>query len=204
MMTIAIGFFVINSYVAQYGQSAVAGYGAALRIEQIVLLPTIALNMATLTLVGQSAGANNFDRLQETVRTAFRYMVLAMGTGTILMLFIPEPLMSFFSDDPEIIAQGVGYLRVAGFITVAYGTIHLLAGSLQGMKYPMFALYIGFFRQGIVPITLFPLFTSYLDLDGVWWGIFTASWISAAITFWYHRRVLRTKLASVTESAPSE
>ena len=61
MMTIALGVFVINFYVLKYaGSTTIAAYGAAMRVEQLILLPALGLNIATLTLVGQNFGAKKF------------------------------------------------------------------------------------------------------------------------------------------------
>lgn len=58
MMTIALGVFVINFFVIKYaGDVTIAAYGAAVRIEQLALLPAIGLNTATLTMTGQNYGA---------------------------------------------------------------------------------------------------------------------------------------------------
>ena len=64
MMTVALGIFVITYFLSGFGQKAVAAYGVATRIEQIVLLPTIGLNVAALTLAAQNGGAGLFDRVR--------------------------------------------------------------------------------------------------------------------------------------------
>ena len=61
MMTVAVGVFIITYFLSKFGQSVVAAYGVATRIEQIVLLPALGLNIAVLTLVAQNSGAGRFD-----------------------------------------------------------------------------------------------------------------------------------------------
>jgi len=51
LFTIGLGIFVITYFVSGFGKEAVAAYGAAMRIEQIMLLPTIGLSTATLAIV---------------------------------------------------------------------------------------------------------------------------------------------------------
>ena len=70
MMTVALGIFIITKFLSAFGESTVAAYGAATRIEQIVLLPTIGLNVAALTLAAQNGGAGLFGRvLKETKKS---------------------------------------------------------------------------------------------------------------------------------------
>ncbi len=67
MMTISIGAFIITYFVSSFGESTVAGYGVGLRIEQIVLIPGIGINIAVLTLIGQNNGAKKYDRVREII-----------------------------------------------------------------------------------------------------------------------------------------
>ncbi|OHE16958.1 MAG: hypothetical protein A2X96_05910 [Syntrophobacterales bacterium GWC2_56_13] len=70
LFTIGLGIFVITYFVSGFGKETVAAYGAAMRIEQIMLLPTIGLSTATLAIVAQNSGARLFARMAEAVRMA--------------------------------------------------------------------------------------------------------------------------------------
>jgi len=59
MLLIGVGIFNVLYFVGKFGDFAAAGYGAALRIEQVFLLPVIALNTAVLSIGGQNFGARN-------------------------------------------------------------------------------------------------------------------------------------------------
>ena len=50
----------------QTSELAVAGYGAATRIEQVVLLPILGINTAIISIIAQNFGANNLYRVKET------------------------------------------------------------------------------------------------------------------------------------------
>ena len=50
MLFIGVGIFNILYFIGQFGELAAAGYGAALRIEQVFLLPVIGLNTAVLSI----------------------------------------------------------------------------------------------------------------------------------------------------------
>ena len=51
IMTVGLGIYVITYFISQFGKDAVAAYGTAMRVEQIVLAPTIGLNVATMVRV---------------------------------------------------------------------------------------------------------------------------------------------------------
>lgn len=192
MLTVAVGIFVITWYVGRFGRDAVAAYGIATRIEQLVMLPVMGLNVATLALVAQNAGARQFLRVKEAIRSALLTGVSLMSIGTLLLFFLAEPLMKLFSSDPLVIAPGRDYLRIAAFVLHAYVILYINSFALQGLKRPRFALLIGIFRQFAAPIPVFWLFAIRFEwgVTGVWGGIALITWLAALLSLWYIRRTM--------------
>jgi len=56
MLLVAVGSLIIVAYVARFGEEAMAAYGVALRIEQLILLLIIGINIAALSLTGVNYG----------------------------------------------------------------------------------------------------------------------------------------------------
>jgi putative MATE family efflux protein len=193
MITVGVGIFVITYFISKFGKEAVAAYGIATRVEQIVLFPTIGLNTATLTIVAQNNGAKLFGRIKETLSTALRYGGILMGLGTIGVFLLAEQLMGLFTGDGKVVEIGATYLRIAAFVFYAYVILYVNVAALQGVKRPMYAIWIGLYRQIIAPMIVFYFLTQILDfgLMAVWWGIFSVTWSAAVITFFYARRLLR-------------
>ena len=110
----------------------------------------------------------------------------------ILLLLLADPMMGFFSDDPRVREIGSGYLRIAAFVLYAYVILYVNVASLQGIKKPSFAIWIGLYRQIAAPAVFFTLSTHVLDfgLQGIWWGILSITWSAALITFLYARRLI--------------
>ena len=193
LMTVGIGIFVITYFISAFGKEAVAAYGIAVRIEQIVLLPTIGLNVATLTLVSYSNGARLFDRIEETLRTALRYGGACMGVGGLTVFILAAACMRIFTHDTTVIAIGSTYLRIDALALYAYVILFVHVSALQGIKRPAFAVFIGLFRQIIAPAMVFAVLTHVLGfgLLGIWWGICSITWCAALMTFGYSRRLLK-------------
>lgn len=193
MMTIALGAFIITYFVSQYGKEAVAGYGTALRIEQIALIPAIGINIAVLTLIGQNNGAQRFDRVKETIRYGLKYILLINTISALFILFGAHYLLKIFTNAPEIIAFGAEYLTIAALISWAYGIIFVTESVLRGLKRPIFPMMIGIMRQLILPLPIFYLvtFTFTLGIMGLWWSIFAIVWLSAIISLLYTYSILK-------------
>lgn len=203
-MSIALGFFVIFRFVSDFGPEATAAYGIATRIDQIILLPTIGLNIASLTITAQNYGAGRMDRVRQTFATNLRYGAVALLPLCVPLLLLARPLMSVFTDDPAVIAVGVEYLRVDAFTLFGYVVIFLSTSVLQGMKRPMFAIWLGLGRQVVAPLCLFTLFTTILGFGtlSLWLSIAAIVWSAAAIALWYARRTLRAVEQTGAEPAP--
>jgi len=193
MITVGIGFFVITYFASLFGKEAVAAYGIAIRVEQIALLPTIGLNVATLAIVAQNNGARLWDRMHQTLSTALRYGAVTMTLGAAAVFAAAGPVMGLFTGDPLVIAIGTTYLRIAAFILYAYVILFVHVAALQGVKRPLFAIWIGLARQIVLPVIVFYVLTSVLSctIVGIWWGIFGITWGAAIFTFVYARSRLR-------------
>ncbi|HEY5467102.1 MAG TPA: MATE family efflux transporter, partial [Clostridia bacterium] len=182
MMTVAIGVFVINFFIYRFGNDAsTAGYGAAMRVEQLALLPAMGLNAATLTLVGQNYGAGKLDRVKETFFTALKIGIAIMTLGMILIFPLAPFLIGLFNNDPQVVFEGTRYLRIEFLAFNAYIIMNVCLSLLQGLKKPNYAVWIGVYRQLAMPLILFTFLgtTLGLGLVGVWWGIVLTTWTGA-------------------------
>ncbi len=187
MMLVTVGVFIITSFVGRFGDFAIAAYGVALRVEQIILLPTIGINMAALSLTGQNHGAGLKERVRETYFKSAKYGFLMMIAGAVLLYGFAQLMMKLFTEEPEVIRIGVEYLQIDALVLPAYALLFLSIGVLQGLKRPIFGLLVNIFRHIFAPLLIFYFLVDYLGwgLIGVWWGIFSVTWIAALITFSY-------------------
>ena len=192
MMTIAVGVFVITYFISVFGKESVAAYGIATRIEQIALLPSFGLTTAALTIVGQNNGAKKFDRVRETVNKSILYGISIMTIGTVGVFCFAKPLMGLFTTDPVVISIGATYLGIAAFIFQAYIILYVSVSCLQGMKKPLYAIWVGLYRQIAAPLLIFFGLVHLLGLGivSVFWGIFGITWSAALFTLWYSRRTI--------------
>ncbi|MEN6473254.1 MAG: MATE family efflux transporter [Syntrophaceae bacterium] len=198
MLTVGLGIFVIIAFISPFGKAAVAAYGIAVRIEQIVLLPAIGLSVATLTLVAHSNGARLFGRIRQTLRAVLVSGGICMALGGLVILLLAETCMRIFSADAEVIRIGATYLRIDALALYAYVILSVHVATLQGIKKPGFAVLIGLLRQIIAPALLFALLIKvwHYGLLGVWWGICIITWTAAVITALYAQRLLKKTATS--------
>jgi putative MATE family efflux protein len=194
MMTMALGVLVINVYLNIFGSTdALAAYGVAMRVEQIALLPAIGLNVAIVTLVSHNFGANRWERIHESYRVSLKYGFYIIAVMLPLVIIFANPLLRLFIKDEAVVTIGRTYLYIEVVTFYAYILLMNSTALLQGLKQPLFAIWIGIYRQLIAPIIVFYLFaeTFGMGVTGIWWGISFVTWSGALITFVYARRILK-------------
>jgi putative MATE family efflux protein len=182
MLTVALGIFIITYFLGEYGQNAVAGYGIAIRTEQICLLPTIGLNIATLSLVGQNNGAGRTDRVKEIYHCALRYGLYISIIGGVLLYVFGEMSLRLFTESEVVVEIGAGYLLVAAVLIWFYVALFVTVSLLQGLKRPIYALWVGLCRQLVFPTLFFWLGTKVFKLE-IWniWASIAIITITAAL-----------------------
>jgi len=168
-ITIAISGYsiaasIVYTFIGFSGENAVAGYGAATRIEQVVLLPILGINTAIISIISQNFGAKNFDRIRQAYFTSIKYGLFIMIISGILVYFTSSIIPSFFSNDPVVIDYGTRYLKIAAFILPAYPIFFLSNGFFMALKKSENAMINNLLRNVLVPILVFYL-AKYLSAD---------------------------------------
>ncbi len=210
MMVMMAGGFLIQTHLQPFGAAAVAGYGIAFRVEQLILLPILAISFATMPMVAQNFGARDYDRVRQSVTLAWSAALGLSLIGAVALALGGVALTRVFTDDPAAIASGTAYLRLAALMMPAYSLMFIITSFFQGVKRPIWSSAIGIYRQ-IFGIALFPaLFVAYTDwgLTAVWAGLFVAVWsgfvFAVFLVFMVSRQTIggmRLDFAGVREAA---
>jgi len=193
-LTITIGAFVINFFVSDFGRNAVAAYGAALRVEQIALLPLFGISTALATLVGQNNGAGRRDRVHESFRVSILISIGAAIAILIPVILAASMLLRLFSNVPEVVSIGRSYLYIQVLTYFSYILMNLSNSVLRGIKRPVAIMWIGLYRQVAAPFLVFPLlaYAAGLEVYGIFWGLVAVNWSAAVVTYLWSRRKLQT------------
>lgn len=194
-LTMSLGTFVITWFISAFGRDPVAAYGAAIRVEQIALVPAAGLNIALGALVGQNNGAKKMDRVIKSYK-------LSLLGGFIIMVIILPPVLIFgrqiislFTETQAVIRIGYEYLLLQGITFYSYILLFQSNALLQGLKRPALILWMGLYRQIIAPAILFYIlcFTLSMRERGVWVGLIFINWSAAIYTLIWALRYLKKR-----------
>lgn len=172
--------------VSNYGNEAVAGYTIAIRVIIFVILPAWGLSNAVASLVGQNLGAGKPERAERTVWQVVGYSVTYMGLVALVLIFFPGWVMSFFSEDPAVVSNGMQSLRILayGFLFLAVGTV--VTQAFNGAGDTMTPTWINAFCFWLLQIPLAWTLSTGAGWGphGVYWSIFIADMSMSLIGTW--------------------
>ncbi len=119
--------------VARLGSAALAGYGAAQRLELVQTPISFGLGSAAIAMVAANLGADRLDRARAAGRAAALLCGLIGIAFALLAEAAPAGWMGLFTADPAVAGTGILYLRTVGVTLapagVAYGFTFALMGA---------------------------------------------------------------------------
>jgi len=193
--SVGLGIYITNWFVGHFGAEAIAAFGVGVRIEQLILLPAMGISMAVLPLTAQNDGAGQFERAMHLRSMAVRWGAAISGLGFITLVFGGYFLMGLISSDEAVKAEGAWFLKFDAVAFFAYVLLYINVSFLQGLKRPMFAVWMGLYRQIVAPLAVMGMLAFALGLGttGVWLGFAVVTISGAIIAEFYTRKVIRER-----------
>jgi len=135
MSVIAIGAAVLQYGINQLGTEAVAAFTAAMRVDQVAVIPLATVGIAMSTYVAQNRGAREWWRIRFGVfRTSVLAVILAIGLGGAITIFGTDIVRLFFGEgEDHVVAMAHQYLILNGSLYWVLAVLFLLRNALQGL-----------------------------------------------------------------------
>ncbi len=166
------GMALVTAAVATVGETAVAGFGAATRVQSMALVPLLALSSGIGPVVGQNWGADARNRAREATRYAFWFCV-GYGAAVALTLgLFADPIAGIFASADADRAYAATYLRFVGASLFGYGIVITANAAMNARDKALWSMSLSLGR----------IFALYLPL--AWIGALTlgfAGIVAAAV-----------------------
>lgn len=160
----SVSNIVINNFMAEYGDMAVAGLGVAIKVNMIVVMLLIGLGSGIQPLLGYCYGAGNKERYFAVLKFS---CLLAFGLSavmTAICYFGAGFLVSAFLEDPAAYEYGITFSRIYILSGPVIGQLFVFINAIQSLGAAFPSLILSLSRQGLVfipvLITLSKLFDS--------------------------------------------
>ncbi len=137
---LGMSFMVIVAVANSLGVATSAAVGSAAKVNAIAILPCLAMGSSIASMAGQNIGARLYDRAFQTMKIG---MLISLSLSSILFILVqlfPVAVISLFSTDPSVIAEGVPYLRVISFDYILASIVICLNGLPTAAGETMYTL----------------------------------------------------------------
>ena len=112
--------------VGQLGETSVAALGLANQIFFLLILFLFGVTSGIAIFTAQYWGKGDVENIRRVLGICLVIAIFVAAVFTLAATLIPQTLMSFYTEDPEVIRLGSEYLRIVGLsyilmaITVSY------------------------------------------------------------------------------------
>ena len=128
----SLGYVVFAAMINRLGDISTAAHTVANTVESAFYIPGWGMQTAAAVLSGNATGAGSRGAIRRLGRSLVPLEVLLMLlSGTLLFVFA-EPLVRFFSGDPEVIRLGTTVLKMVAVSEPFYGIPIVVEGMMQG------------------------------------------------------------------------
>jgi len=118
--------------VAFFGPAATAAYGIGVRMMSVSWAVAGAVGQAAATGVGQNLGAGTPDRAATVTYAATGGTMAFLFAAGGLLWAVPAAAMGVFVSDPDVIGEGVLFLRIVALSWGFFGGLMVIQGGFRG------------------------------------------------------------------------
>ena len=131
---IAIGMVVVQFALNTLGTTEIAAYTAAMKLDNLGILPLMSFGIAMATYVGQNHGAEKPHRIRQGIfQCCIISIVFSIGIGIVDICFGDTLSALFLAGDEKAIALSHEYLIINGICYPILGLLFVFRYSLQGL-----------------------------------------------------------------------
>ncbi|GHC45023.1 MATE family efflux transporter [Ulvibacter litoralis] len=196
--TVSVLTILLNNVLIVQGDALdVATYGIISRMLMFALFPVIGVNQGFLPIAGYNYGANQFQRVRESINTSIKYSgALALFIFAIIMIFPAEIVSIFISNSKTLSAETMAHnseilSRTPSALRWVFAATPVIAIQLIGASYfqaigkAMPALLLSLTKQGFFLIPLVIILPQFFGVWGVWISFPIADVLSTILTGYF-------------------
>ncbi|MGF7083905.1 putative MATE family efflux protein [Lachnospiraceae bacterium PF1-4] len=176
--------------LGRVGEKVLSGASLANQVQFIMLLILMGITSGATVLTAQYWGKKDTKAIEKIMGMALLFGIGVAILFTLAALCIPQLLMQIFSHDPEVIAEGVKYLRIVGisYVLVSITQVYLyIVRSTERVLIATFVYLASFITNVTInAVLIFGLFgLPKMGVRGAAIGTLVARIVEITIVFFY-------------------
>lgn len=176
--------------LGRVGETVLSASSLANQIYFILSLIFFGITSGASVLTAQYWGKRDKDTIEKVLGIAMAITVFAALVFMLAALLLPETLMLIFTSEPEVIAEGVRYLRIVGWsyvisgITIVY--LYIMRSVERVMISTVVYLVSLLVNIGLNAVLIFGMFgCPALGIAGAAIGTLVARIVELTLVIWY-------------------
>ncbi|HCD45931.1 MAG TPA: MATE family efflux transporter, partial [Lachnoclostridium sp.] len=196
----SFGMMLIQGLVNTFGSTVMAAFAACSKIDSVANAPLQDLGNSFSTYTAQNEGAGEIKRIREGFRTTSRIIIILSAViSVVAFIFAPNLITLFVNKDAtEVIAVGVGYLRIVSVFYVLLGFIVMFYGFFRGLGAIKISILMTIVSQGLRVLLAYS-FAPVRGFSGICWAIVVGWFLSDLLGFYMYKKVMSQKAASFNQ-----
>ena len=166
---ISVGNIILQSLINGFGYSVIAGYSAAIKLNNLIITSVTTLANAVSSFTAQNIGAQNYDRVKRGWKVGIRIAWCFVIPVTLLFCILPNIVLLAFMDGDAVDAMNCGrlFLRIVSpfYVVIA---VKLISDAVLRGSGDMKPFMIATFTDLILRVALAFVFSTFLGSTGIW------------------------------------
>lgn len=166
---ISAGNIIIQGIINSFGTAVMAGYSAAIKLNNLVISSFTTLGNGISNYTAQNLGAHRFDRIHAGQKAGLKIVWILCVPIVTLYFFFGNHMLSIFMDDPysDAMAEGVRFLRIVAPFYIVVSAKLVTDGVLRGSG-QMRQFIVATFSDLILRVVLAKLLSGAIGSVGIW------------------------------------
>lgn len=189
---VSVGNIIIQSIINSFGSDVIAGYSAAVKLNNMVITTFTMLGNGVSNFAAQNLGAKKIERISQGCRAALKLIFVVCIPVVTLYLLCSQNLVQLFLDADSREAWKVGalFLRILAPFYFVVSIKLITDGVLRGVG-AMKAFMVTTFSDLFLRVVLAAVFSNIWGSTGIWlaWPVGWA--IGTALSVIFYNMVVR-------------
>ena len=173
---------LINKGLQEHGGDlAIGAYGIINGVTFMFVMIVMGITQGMQPIAGFNYGAQKYDRVTQVFRYSVLYATIVMTVCFLMCELMPEPIISLFTDDAQLIRLAVEGMRTIVVVSPVIGFQIVVGHFFQSIGMPKKSIFLSLSRQLLFLIPMLLVLPGQFGTMGVWMSMPVADSVAAVV-----------------------